>query len=99
VADCGHETPCWLWLRSLNERGYPRLSITRGGVKRTYRAHRLYYEQALGPIPDGLTLDHLCCRRDCVNPAHLEAVTQAENVRRGLARRRAAGLPRYGGCR
>lgn len=93
--DRGHDTPCWVWQRGLNAKGYPRLSLTCHGVKKTYRAHRYFYEQHVGPIPAGMTLDHLCNVRCCINPAHLEPVTQAENVRRGLARRKALGLPRY----
>lgn len=51
---------------------------------RLVRAHRFAYELLVGPIPEGLALDHLCRVRRCVAPAHLEAVTQRENIRRGL---------------
>ena len=46
-------------------------------------SHRLAYELEIGPIPAGLEIDHLCRVRNCVNPAHLEPVTHAENIRRG----------------
>lgn len=68
---------CWLWMGLKNQYGYAMYS----GVS----AHRLTYEALVGPIPHGLQLDHLCRVRHCVNPAHLEPVTHAENVRRGLA--------------
>lgn len=48
-------------------------------------AHRMAYEELVGPIADGLQIDHLCRVRCCVNPAHLEPVTQAENIRRGVS--------------
>ena len=51
--------------------------------KQTY-AHRFSYEFYKGKIPDGFQIDHLCRKRDCVNPDHLEAVTQKENINRGL---------------
>lgn len=61
--------------------GYGRL--TKHG--RHLLAHRASYEFIVGPIPDGLVIDHLCRNTSCVHPGHLEPVTHAENIRRGLA--------------
>jgi hypothetical protein len=47
-------------------------------------AHRVAYQLLVGPIPDGMVVDHKCRNRSCVNPAHLEPVTQEENVRRSV---------------
>jgi hypothetical protein len=77
--DCGYETPCWVWQRSKMGNGYGCCRVD--GVLTA--AHRVYYERFVGSIPDGLDLDHLCRVRACVNPAHLEPVTRAENLRRG----------------
>lgn len=72
---------CWEWTAAKEDAGYGIFSIARS---RTRRAHRVSYELHVGPIPDGLVIDHLCRNKGCVRPEHLEAVTGAENVRRGL---------------
>lgn len=69
---------CWVWRSTLNPGGYG-VMIVRG---RKWMAHRWAYERFVGPIPEGLTLDHLCRRPGCVNPRHLEPVTMHENTKR-----------------
>ncbi len=80
---------CWFWMGGLSERQYGVIYPSRGT---NVRAHRVAYEMTRGPIPDGLVLDHLCRVHCCVNPDHLEAVTQGENVRRGF---RPSRLPHH----
>jgi hypothetical protein len=82
---------CWLWQLKIDKNGYGRMAV--GG--KTVLAHRAAYEAFVGPIPDGLVIDHLCHTRDrscagascvhrrCVNPDHLDVVTPGENTRRG----------------
>jgi hypothetical protein len=73
---------CWLWIGSVGKNGYARF-LADG---RTRNAHRYAYSILVGEVASDLELDHLCRVRCCVNPAHLEAVTKAVNVARGLAR-------------
>jgi hypothetical protein len=75
---------CWPWLGFRQPAGYGRLSVG-GRLGGMVGAHRVSYEIHHGAIPDGLEIDHLCRNPSCVNPAHLEAVTHTENVRRSRA--------------
>jgi hypothetical protein len=75
---------CWLWCGGLQSRGYGFFCLSDASM---VLAHRYSYELARGPVPDGLEVDHLCRLKACVNPEHLEAVTQSENT---LRRYRAA---------
>jgi hypothetical protein len=71
---------CWLWTAGLDKDGYGRFRVS---PTRLAKAHRFAYEVSVGPIPDGLEIDHLCFVRSCVRPQHLEAVTHDENLARG----------------
>lgn len=74
---------CWIWTGPLfQSNGYGQFSRMYEGTNLAYRA---FYLKHVGPVPDGLQLDHLCRDRRCVNPQHLEPVTAAENLRRSSA--------------
>lgn len=74
---------CWLWRGTIDNYGYGRLVSRSTGRAIVMGAHRVSYVLHVGPISDGLQIDHLCRVRDCVNPAHLQAVSIAENIARG----------------
>lgn len=76
-------TGCSDWRGTVGSHGYGQF----GDRGRHFLAHRWSYEYLVGPIPAGLHLDHLCRNRICINPEHLEPVTQAENNRRSLVAR------------
>jgi len=77
-----------LWTGAIDKDGYGHTAETVNGVIRQLKAHRAVYELLVGPIPTGMTLDHVkangCTSRACVNPAHLEPTTVRENIIRGI---------------
>jgi hypothetical protein len=81
------EAGCWLWTGGLDQYGYGKVRI----YGRTRGVHRVAYELWVGPVPDGMQLDHRCRVRHCINPEHLEPVTVGENIRRGHTARGVAG--------
>lgn len=73
------ETGCWIWMGGISQKGYARASYD----GRDIYLHRWLYQQIYGDVGE-LTMDHLCRVRCCINPAHLEPVTNIENVLRGF---------------
>lgn len=82
---CKDEGGCWIWYGAMDSQGYGRVTFRVDGRRVWTGAHRAFYEGFVGPIPEGLDLDHLCRVRACVNPAHLEPVTRSVNLKRGEA--------------
>ncbi len=78
------ESGCWEWTGYCDKDGYGK--FPNNGWDHSQMAHRASYQLLTGAIPSGMTLDHLCSNRKCVNPDHLEPVTQSENVRRAAAK-------------
>lgn len=74
---------CWIWNLRKNNWGYGLLTFYQNGYKpQTVSAHKASWELVRGRVPEGMMLDHLCRRPSCVNPAHLEPVTNRENLLR-----------------
>lgn len=88
------ETDCYIWQGSLRPNsGYPQMSSTEKNAQGKYKivfAHRAAYEAWVQPIPEGLTIDHLCGNPLCVNYKHLEPVTRSENIKRYWDKKREA---------
>src|SRR4051794_38767555 len=83
-ADRSAEPGCWRWTGARSSNGYPRLYVAQvDGVAQTVGAHRFAWEFFVEPIEDELVIDHLCRVPLCVNPSHLEPVTNATNILRG----------------
>lgn len=77
-------TDCLLWDGALTQDGYGAVyPKARGKWKSRRRVHRVVWVEANGPIPEGMTIDHLCRSRNCINIDHLEVVTKKENTLRG----------------
>lgn len=74
---------CWFFAGKLSPQGYGQLRFYENGKHHYWAAHRVMYENLVGPIPEGLVIDHLCRNPICINPEHLEPVTPRENVLRG----------------
>jgi len=79
---------CWDWPASTTNAGYGNFTVKVGSRLVTHYAHRVSYEIFHGPIPYGLLVMHSCDRPVCVNPAHLRAGTQKENMREASVRGR-----------
>ena len=76
---------CWNYLGGKDRSGYGKVTLrSPDGKKTTTNAHRVFYAALVASIPNGLQLDHLCRNTSCVNPAHLEPVSNGENVRRAV---------------
>lgn len=83
MQDMGFSSPCWVWPGRTNSDGYG--AVWKDGRHR--KVHRVFYEEAHGPIPEGMPIHHLCGVRACCNPDHLKPVSVAENARlRGTTR-------------
>jgi|SRR5271157_3784042 len=77
--------PCWIWTGCVNDQGYGQIAVTVGvGIVIRRYTHIVSYETYVGPIPEGLELDHLCRTRRCANYKHLEPVTRRVNLLRGV---------------
>lgn len=77
-------TPCWIWTGPVDPKGYGKTVVgsRQNNTRRTERVHLAAYREIVGPVGEGLTLDHMCEMKTCWNPEHLDECTNAENKRR-----------------
>ena len=87
---------CWNWTASRFWHGYGCFGVKEGEKYKTRYAHRVAYEEVVGPIPDGLFVLHKCDNRGCVRPDHLFLGTQLDNMRDCSRKGRKPGVPRFG---
>lgn len=81
---------CWDWVAGFNGgrcNEYPRINVRMNGRAKKHYAHRLAYVVFKGPIPDGMTVDHVCCNTRCINPDHLQLETNHRNAQLSHERR------------
>lgn len=78
------ENGCWEWTKGRSNFGHGKIGLKQNGENHTLPVHRVYYQLVKGFIKDGSVLDHLCNNSPCINPDHLEPVTQWENNARGI---------------
>lgn len=83
--DRSSKSPCWIWTGAIDRDGYGVIGIRGDDGLKHKKAHRVSYEFHVRPLADHEIMDHLCRVRNCVNPDHLEPVTTAENVYRGIS--------------
>lgn len=81
IANSWHDTDtgCWVWLCNRNRKGYGKINLWRDKRHVRLWVHRVAYEVFIGPIPEGMTVDHTCWHTWCINPNHFELVTRVVN--------------------
>jgi len=84
--NCDMDLDCLISIYSTGSHGYAQVGWTEDGKTKTVLAHRAAWEFENGPMPAGMTLDHICKNKRCVNPAHMRVLDNYENARRTAGR-------------
>lgn len=94
----GEPSPCWVWVGASHPKGYGRFFLGMLDGKRVWAySHRISYEHHIGPVPEGMVVDHECNNKACCNPPHLKAIHDLENLRLAAERRPWKRLNQYSG--